>query len=158
MTLVDAIRDAVTTERGMARKIYARIVQRDGTPDAKPSDPEDLRQAMLVLQYTPDVLERHLAARREVARLEASIPPDADGLAAALALRQDDRRQRAAALRQTRRDLLRQFRDAAEAEASIGQDALADEQRTNERISSIDNARQRVEQLRRDNALVFGGD
>jgi hypothetical protein len=155
VTLLDTIRDTFSGEKAMARRIYSTIVGRDGTDAAKPSDSADLAEAMKVLGYAPDVLERHLAARREVAELEPVANLDADQLAAALAQRQQERQAKAAGLRQHRRDLLRQFREATADEQAIAKDEERDDQRTHAKLYGIRTARRRVAQLRRDNAIAF---
>ena len=155
MTLVDSIRTAFASEKAMAQRIYSTIVQRAETPDAKPSDPADLAEALRVLKWEPDIVERHLSARREVARLTPTAEQDPEQLGRALTLRQQERLAKAAGLRQHRRDLLREFRDTADAERGIERDTTADEQRTRAKMHDIEAARRRVAQLRSDNPLAF---
>ena len=158
MTLVDSIRTAFASEKAMAQRIYSTIVQRAETDAAKDSDPADLAEALRVLKWEPDIVERHLSARREVARLAPTAEQDPEQLERALALRQHERQVKATGLRQHRRDLLREFKEAAEAERGLERDAEQDEQRTRAKIHNVIDAQRRVAQLRADNAIVFGSE
>jgi hypothetical protein len=156
--LLETIKDTLSTERQKARRLYAAIVRRDGTPDARSGDAADLRKAMQTLGFSEETLARDRAAIAESKRLAESIPADADGLADALAARQADRQREGAECRAKRRDLMEQFRTAAERERTLEAEAAADETDTHRRIDDVQDARARLAQLRRSHALVLGND
>lgn len=156
--LLETIKDTLSTERQKARRQYAAIVRRDGTPDARSGDAADLRKAMSTLGFTEQLLAADLAAIAESKQLANAIPADADTWSDALAARQADRQREAAECRAKRRQLMEQFRQCAERERTLEAHAAADETDTHRRIDDVQDARARLANLRRSHALVLGDD